>query len=217
MNSSRSRPWRSSGRLWTQTGAGHHHLRHQPMILVGQWGSEPSFVLKHIPPRLPAVRWSGCRTWGKQRDPRAAILIRYYYTSRAGLAPLSWCKCTEIRHVENPASYITKRFIPTNLFISTWKHATSSYNYEWDKTHLIMQPCMGKNQPPHATMHGKKFILLFYLYSTNILQLYLIKYTKLYTFFYFGSHVIKYHLNILQTIPATTCGLSSSFNRFQQH
>lgn len=61
-------------------------------------------------------------------------------------------------HTKINVSYIPKRVISTNLFISRFKHVTSSYNYEWDKT-----------SPQHSTMHEKMaFIKLFYLYSINI-------------------------------------------------
>ena len=41
---------------WKWGSPFHHHLQHQPMISVGQWGSELSFALKHIPPGLPTIR-----------------------------------------------------------------------------------------------------------------------------------------------------------------
>ena len=87
------------------------------------------------------------------------------------------------KHLFWMSSYIPKRVIFTKLFISTCKHVTTTYNYEWDMTHLSVQPCMGKDPPLHTIMHAKIFfILLLYSYSTNILQLSIIKYNKSYAF-----------------------------------
>lgn len=77
-------------------------------------------------------------------------------------------------------SYIPKRIISTNLFISIGKHLTSPYNYEWDKSASAYNHAWEKTSPQHLTMHEKIFsIKLFYLYSINI-QLYIIKYNKSY-------------------------------------
>jgi hypothetical protein len=81
-------------------------------------------------------------------------------------------------------------------YLSTYKHATSLYNYGCDKVRLYMQPCIVKYPPTHATTHGKIFfILLFYLYLTNILQLYIIKYNKP-CIFNFDSCVINLNVYI---------------------